>query len=70
MIIIKSIIDDKSINDDHIHFRLFAGKQEGSLGLCGKLCMKLEEYDEFRFALHSRTDMVDGFKFIEIAKNK
>ena len=32
----------------HVYMRVFAGKHEGDLGKCGDLCMRVEEYEEFR----------------------
>lgn len=31
----------------HVHCRLFAGEQEGALGKCGDLCMRVEEFSNF-----------------------
>ncbi len=42
---VKLIVDEK--NSQHTRFRIFAGKQEGSLGLCGSLIMRNEEFIEF-----------------------
>jgi hypothetical protein len=42
----------------HVHCRLFCGVQEGALGKCGDLTMRVEEFDEFFTKLHpSRTLM-------------
>jgi len=32
----------------HVHMRLFAGKQEGGLGKCGDLTMRIDEFEAFR----------------------
>ena len=32
----------------HVHMRVFAGKRDGALGKCGDLCMRIEEFDDFR----------------------
>lgn len=32
----------------HVHCRLFAGKSEGALGMCGKFVMRVEEFEVFR----------------------
>ena len=32
----------------HVHMRVFAGKRDGALGKCGDLCMRVEEFEEFR----------------------
>jgi len=31
----------------HVHCRLFCGVQEGALGKCGELVMKVDEFTEF-----------------------
>lgn len=33
---------------DHTHMRMFAGKRDGALGKCGDLCMRNEEFEDFR----------------------
>ena len=35
---------------DHVHMRVFAGKQDGNLGKCGDLTMRVEEFLQFRAA--------------------
>lgn len=40
--------------DSHVHFRLFAGKTEGSLGLCGMLCMRKNEFESFLLWMRAR----------------
>ena len=32
----------------HTTLRVFAGRHDGALGLCGDLCMRCEEFDAFR----------------------
>lgn len=32
----------------HVHMRLFSGPHEGALGKCGDLCMRVEEFYQFR----------------------
>ena len=32
----------------HVHMRVFAGKRDGALGKCGDLCMRTEEFEDFR----------------------
>jgi hypothetical protein len=32
----------------HTHLRVFAGRHVGALGKCGDLCMRNEEFEEFR----------------------
>lgn len=32
----------------HVHMRVFAGKGSGTLGLCGNLVMRQEEFEDFR----------------------
>ena len=32
----------------HTHCRIFAGPKEGALGKCGDLCMRNEEFVEFK----------------------
>lgn len=32
----------------HVHMRVFAGKGSLSLGLCGTLVMRVEEFEDFR----------------------
>jgi len=44
--IIKAVIDKK--NPMHVHFRLFEGEQESSLGYCGKVCMSSKGWQLFQ----------------------
>lgn len=36
---------------NHVHVRLFAGKHEGALGICGTVLMRPEEWAAFRDVL-------------------
>lgn len=36
------------IRGGHVHMRVFAGKGSMSLGLCGTLVMRVEEFEDFR----------------------
>jgi len=44
--IFKLRVDSK--HHEHIRFTIFAGEQEGSLGNCGELCMRVNEYERFK----------------------
>lgn len=33
---------------DHVHIAIFAGKTDGSLGKAGDICLRSEEWEEFR----------------------
>lgn len=35
----------------HVHMRVFAGKGSASLGLCGTLVMRQEEFEDFQRAV-------------------
>lgn len=51
----------------HTLIRVFAGKTirpDGTLGLCGSLCMRNEEWDDFRMTLETMK-LVGGFEFIQ-----
>lgn len=43
--VFEIIVDSR--DSQHTHFRIFAGLKEGLLGLCGKLCMRNNEFMEF-----------------------
>jgi hypothetical protein len=38
---------------DHIHISIFAGKTDGSLGKAGDICLREEEWQEFRSLIES-----------------
>ncbi|MFH1634072.1 MAG: hypothetical protein ABIG63_08685 [Chloroflexota bacterium] len=40
-----------SVEGEHVHLKLFCGEQEGSLGKCGELIMRIGEYQLFGAAL-------------------
>jgi len=44
--IFKIRVDDKTLA--HTTFRLFAGPHEGAVGLCGRLTMRNDEFEEFK----------------------
>lgn len=34
----------------HVHMRVFSGAHEGAIGKCGDLCMRIDEFDQFKEA--------------------
>lgn len=48
----------------HVHMAVFAGKTSGALGKCGDLCMREEEFVEFR--QHTTAPIV----FVEVKDGK
>lgn len=49
----------------HVHLRLFAGKQDGALGKCGDLTMRVDEFECFRRAtpgFEFRAEDKDGYR--------
>lgn len=48
----------------HTHIRLFAGRSEASLGKCGDLVMRNEEWERFRSSLENSDGPLDtDFEF-------
>lgn len=43
----------------HIHMAVFSGKTSGALGKCGDLCMREEEFKEFRQHMNSHVELVE-----------
>jgi hypothetical protein len=43
----------------HVHCRLFAGKQEGALGKCGDLTMRVTEFAEFQRITEENPGLID-----------
>jgi hypothetical protein len=44
----------------HTTLRVFAGRHDGALGLCGDLVMRCEEFDAFR-------ELTPGIQFVDKA---
>lgn len=44
---------------DHVHMRVFGGKQEGNLGKCGDLVMRIHEFEEFAKRLDAIVQFIE-----------
>jgi len=60
--IFKFIIDHE--NSAHVHFRMFAGKQIGSLGCAGNnLCLRQEEFKSLIALLEKGGTIIEQFTY-------
>lgn len=53
----------------HVHFRVFTGKQNGTLALAGVLIMTPDEYSAFTDALLTGAEKSNGRIVLELAFN-
>lgn len=49
----------------HTHVRVFAGRGEGSLGNCGSLAFRNEEWEAFKNAFAEPATISDDVEFVE-----